>query len=147
MQHPDLREKQRAYQREWGATPEGREKTKGYQSRSREKRKVDPAFTINERMSAAIRQSLALGKQGWRWEALVGFALDDLMAHLERQFQPGMTWANRGQWHIDHIVPLASFKYCSPADPEFQAAWALSNLRPLWATENVRKNATRTHLL
>ena len=69
------------------------------------------------------------------------------MTHLERQFLPGMTWGNRGEWHIDHIVPLASFTFTSPDDPEFRAAWALTNLRPLWAKDNIRKSAKRTHLI
>jgi hypothetical protein len=69
------------------------------------------------------------------------------MVHLERQFLSGMTWANRGQWHIDHIQPRSSFKFVGPDDPEFKACWALSNLRPLWKADNLKKNARRTLLL
>jgi 5-methylcytosine-specific restriction endonuclease McrA len=58
-----------------------------------------------------------------------------------------MSWANRKDWHIDHIIPLSRFKFTSSIDPEFQAAWALSNLRPLWAKENLVKNKKRTLLL
>jgi len=139
MQHPDLRERQREYSRGWSATPDGRKRTKAYQARSRSKRKSNPAFTINERMSASVRQSLLLGKQGWRWERLVGFTLADLMAHLEAQFLPGMSWDNRGEWHIDHIRPLCSFDFQTPDDPQFREAWALTNLQPLWAIDNIRK--------
>jgi hypothetical protein len=124
-----------------------REKQREHQKRSRVRRKVNPAFAINERMSAGIRQSLILGKQGYRWEKLVGYTLADLMAHLERQFLPGMTWENRSSWHIDHIVPISSFQFSDPTEPEFQAGWALSNLRPLWAEDNLTKRATRTHLI
>ena len=123
------------------------ERIKVLEFESRQRRKANPAFTINERMSSNVRQSLALGKQGWRWETLVGYTLADLMAHLERQFVTGMTWDNRGDWHIDHITPLSSFRYDSADHPDFRAAWALSNLRPLWAHENLSKNDRRTHLL
>jgi predicted RNA-binding Zn-ribbon protein involved in translation (DUF1610 family) len=111
------------------------------------KRQSDPAYAINFRFRAAVRRVLNGGKRGRKWESLVGYTLADLMHHLERQFLKGMTWDNRGDWHIDHIVPLASFSFSSAEDPEFRAAWALTNLRPLWAVDNLRKNATRTHLI
>lgn len=94
-----------------------------------------------------MHRALGRGKAGRSWREFVPYTLDDLMAHLERQFLPGMTWANRGEWHIDHIRPLCSFKFTTPDDAEFRAAWALSNLRPLWALDNIRKNGRRDLLL
>ena len=123
------------------------DRVKARHAASRERRKVNPSFQINERMSAGVRQSLTLGKGGWRWEKLVGYSLADLMRHLERQFLPGMTWENRGDWHIDHITALSTFRFETVEDPEFRAAWALTNLRPLWALDNIAKNDRRTHLL
>lgn len=52
-----------------------------------------------------------------------------------------------GDWHVDHVIPLASFSFKTAHDPDFRAAWALTNLRPLWAVANLRKGARRTHLL
>lgn len=75
------------------------------------------------------------------------YTISELRVHLERQFFPNMSWANRSEWHIDHIIPLSSFKFTSSKDPEFQAAWALSNLRPMWAQENQVKNKKRLTLL
>lgn len=72
---------------------------------------------------------------------LFGFSVADLRTHLERQFTKGMTWErfNAGEIHIDHRRPLASFDL---EDPEqFRAAWALSNLQPLWKGENLSKGA------
>lgn len=147
MAFPDQVDTRRKYKSDWLGRPGNREKTRQYLRESRERRKLEPSFTINERMSAAVRQSLTLGKQGWRWEKLVGYSLADLMAHLERQFERGMSWSNRGEWHIDHIRPLAGFRFQTPADPQFREAWALTNLRPLWAVDNLTKRATRTHLI
>lgn len=115
--------------------------------RNREKRALDPSFAIRERISAQVNLALRGKKAGRSWETLVGYRLADLMAHLERQFLPGMTWANRADWHIDHIVPLTSFKFTEANDPEVARAWALSNLRPLWAADNIRKSGSRTHLI
>jgi len=54
---------------------------------------------------------------------------------------PGMGWHNMSEWHIDHIMPLASFNFTGLDDPAVREAWALSNLRPLWAADNIRKGA------
>lgn len=98
-------------------------------------------------MSSAIRASLVGGKQGRKWEEIAGYTLEQLRDHLERQFIKGMGWHNMSDWHIDHIVPKSSFSYSSPEDAEFKACWALSNLRPLWAEENLSKSDARTHLI
>jgi hypothetical protein len=70
----------------------------------------------------------------------VGCTVEELMAHIEAQFQPGMTWDNWGLdgWHIDHIVPLAS------AGDDIEAMtrlWHYTNLQPLWAADNLSKGA------
>jgi hypothetical protein len=116
---------------------------------TRAKRRHDPVFALNHMIAASIRKSLLSGaKSGRHWEDIVGYTIDDLTRHLERQFDRTMTWENRGtHWHIDHVIPISKFSYDGPDHPEFKAAWALSNLRPLVALENLRKNATRTHLL
>lgn len=98
-------------------------------------------------MSAGIRQALRGNKAGHHWERLVGYTLSDLMLHLESQFTRRMTWNNRHRWHIDHIQPLASFSFEIPDDPDFKAAWALTNLRPLWKPANLLKGGKRTLLL
>ncbi len=59
-------------------------------------------------------------------------------AHIESMFKPGMSWVNYGSWHIDHIKPLALFDLSNNDD--VKAAFALSNLQPIWALENLRKN-------
>lgn len=117
-------------------------------SRKRYKAKVmaSPHGNLCNRMRCAVRRSLAQGKSGSTFD-LLGYTCDELRAHLERQFLPGMTWGNMGKWHIDHIVPLSSFSFSSSVDHGFHLAWALSNLRPLWAKENVSKNAKRLFLL
>ena len=107
---------------------------------------------LRARMRAAIHKSLATvsggGKSRRSWEVLVGYTVEDLFRHLERQFLHGMTWDNRGKvWEIDHIIPASSFVVSGPDCPEFKACWALTNLRPLWANENRKKRDNRLHLL
>lgn len=59
------------------------------------------------------------------------------MVHLERQFTPGMSWTNYGDWHIDHIKPLASFDLTDRV--QLLVACHFTNLQPLWAEENLKK--------
>lgn len=72
---------------------------------------------------------------------LLGYSIDDLIFHLESQFQEGMTWANYGEWHIDHIKPDSWFNYSSTEDEDFKKSWSLQNLQPLWAKDNLSKGA------
>lgn len=102
----------------------------------------DARFAVNKSFSVVLRESLVGRKAGRRWEEVVGYSLDDLMAHLESQFWPGMSWDNFGTWHIDHIVPRSAFSFESTDDPEFRDCWALSNLQPLWAADNLHKSDT-----
>jgi hypothetical protein len=80
------------------------------------------------------------GKSGRSAFALLGYSVDALRLHLEAHFSPGMGWHNRGEWHIDHIRPLSSFHFSGPNDPAIREAWALSNLQPMWARDNIRKS-------
>lgn len=89
-----------------------------------------------------------LGYKNKSWQEAFGYTKSQLCKHIERQFTNGMTWENFGiYWHLDHIVPLASFKYDRFDHPAFRAAWALTNLRPLEKLKNLKKQARRTHLL
>ena len=82
---------------------------------------------------------------------LLGYSREQLIDHLERQFDRKMSWSNyagnrtfkaNGTWVIDHIVPKSRFK-----ESEAKAAFALTNLRPLCIKQNLSKNIQRTHLV
>ena len=100
----------------------------------------NPQFRLNSCMRTGINQSLKGNKNGKHWETLVNYTLEDLMIHLEFQFQEGMTWENYGKWHVDHIIPISFFKFQTYDDQEFKECWALDNLQPLWAKDNIRKH-------
>lgn len=106
-----------------------------------------PSKKISAHFSTLIHRALGKAKAGRSWRTFVDYSLEELMSHLERQFKPGMSWENKGDWHIDHIIPRSSFEYSSPDDPEFKKCWSLSNLQPLWAVDNIRKNAKLDYLI
>jgi hypothetical protein len=81
------------------------------------------------------RSSLTREQRSWRY---LGCTPGFFRNHLESLFQPGMTWANYGQWHVDHIVPLSWFPFDRDPSLLFVAShW--TNLQPLWAVDNFRK--------
>lgn len=128
------------------------ERWRAYKREYESKRLQDPKNRMSNAIRAAIWRTLAAGqKTGGRTFALLGYSKEELSRHLERQFSAGMSWENYGygdgRWHIDHILPLASFSFQSVGEPEFRAAWALSNLRPMWGVENIRKGSKRVSLL
>lgn len=96
----------------------------------------------NSKFRLFIGKSIRSNKTGMPWESIVGYTIFDLKSHLEKQFSQGMTWDNYGKfgWHIDHIMPVSSFNFKTIHDIEFKECWALSNLRPLWAIDNLKKN-------
>ena len=111
------------------------------------KQAKNPDYIVRDRVSRSIRKALKSDKGNASVTDVIGYSIHDLKSHLERQFLRGMSWGNMGEWHIDHIIPLSSFNFSSPNDPEIRRAWALSNLRPLWARDNMMKHAKRDFLL
>jgi len=104
-------------------------------------RRSTPTGKINHRMSNSIRKCLISGKGGMSWQKLVDYNLNDLKNHLEKLFKPGMTWDNINEWHIDHKIPIAAFNFTKTEHEDFKRCWALDNLQPLWATDNISKGA------
>jgi len=98
------------------------------------------SWKLNHNIGRAIRGSLRGAKNGRHWEDLVGYTVNDLTKHLEKQFKPGMGWDNMGQWHIDHRIPKVVFNFETPTDIDFKRCWSLKNLQPLWATDNLKKH-------
>lgn len=62
-----------------------------------------------------------------------------LKEYLESQFLPGMTWDNHSKdgWHIDHIIPCASFDLTK--EEEQRKCFHYTNLMPRWATTDIAK--------
>jgi len=66
---------------------------------------------------------------------IVGCSPEFLKEYLEKKFVDGMSWDNRSQWHIDHIIPLSSAKN----EEEIYKLCHYTNLQPLWAIDNLKK--------
>jgi hypothetical protein len=126
-------------------SPEQKVKVRAYKREyARNKLHTDAQYRLNQVFSSAIYDALRnkSGKLNKTWRELVGYDGEALKSHLEKRFTQGMTWGNYGMhgWHIDHIIPISAFHYESPHDIDFKKCWALKNLRPLWAADNLKKN-------
>ena len=122
------------------SSPEGRAKSR---ERSMTRYYADPQYRLKCILRAVFLQALRLQGVPKKRSVLplIGCSIEVLIAHLERQFLPGMSWANHSQkgWHIDHRIPCAFFDL---TDPEQQRrCFHYTNLQPLWATENQSKGA------
>lgn len=138
-------EASRARARAWNKTEKGQENQRIGNKKRRER------HWLHNRMAIAVRRVIGAGKGSSKWMEYLGYTVEELERHLVRQFTKGMTLEKLRQGrliNIDHIVPLAHFGPVSgPEDPAFQAAWALTNLRPCWAKINQQKGAKRLFLL
>lgn len=135
------KESSKEYKRKYSKGP----KYKLWRSNYRKLRnQTDPIFKLNSNMSKGIFKSLKYAtfrKCRRHWENLVTFDRYKLREHLESKFQEGMSWENYGKWHVDHIRPVSSFNITSTECQDFKDCWALSNLQPLWAHDNLTKHA------
>lgn len=105
---------------------------------------TDPVHKVlRDRISRRLRHALTGRGLSKNWistfEAL-GYSAETLKQHLESKFQPGMSWSNIGEWHIDHVTPDSWFQYSSVDDITFKQCWSLENLQPMWKTENISKS-------
>jgi hypothetical protein len=105
----------------------------------RERRKTDPLFKI--KCNLRTRTCKAFKNKGYsktsKTQEMLGVDWEVAKQHIERQFTKGMNWDNQGEWHIDHIIPLAS----ANNEEELKKLCHYSNLQPLWAEDNLEKSA------
>ena len=105
--------------------------------------KTDENFKLAKTIRGRIREVFknSNGSKAHKTMELLGCNIQEAKEHLEKQFKDGMSWENYGYngWHIDHIMPCASFDL---TDPEQQKkCFHYTNLQPLWASENMSKGA------
>lgn len=95
--------------------------------------------TLRSRVGSALKA--VNGTKCTKTMELVGCSMEFLKAHLEKQFQPGMTWENYGKkgWVIDHIVPCALFDLTK--DYQQKSCFKWENLQPMWWKDNLNKHA------
>lgn len=105
----------------------------------------DPVIALARKTRTFICKAIAKGgfKKGSKTNDILGCDWNTFKNHIEKQFKRGMSWGARSAWHIDHIVPMAS----ASNEIEAIALNHFTNLRPMWAKDNLSKGAQLTHLI
>lgn len=117
--------------------------------RHKERFKTDPNYKITFSLRGRLYNVLKSKniKQTAPTLELIGCNMNHLRAHIESQFAPGMSWKNYSYntWHIDHIKPCNTFDLTDPAQQ--RQCFHYTNLRPLWAKDNLSRPKDGSDLL
>lgn len=102
----------------------------------------DPVFRLRRLARCRYRDILKSKGKSKRLSTFkaLGCTPDYLKLHLESLFKIGMTWANYGEWEIDHIIPLGRAHTIG----EIEKLSHYTNLQPMWRSENRSKSAGGT---
>ncbi len=103
------------------------------------KRYSTPKGAIEHRLRARISSLVRNAKFRKSKKSLeyIGCSSEDFIKYIESLFLEGMTWENKRDWHIDHIIPCCSFDLSN--EEEALTCFHYSNMRPLWAKDNFAK--------
>ena len=100
--------------------------------------KTDPLYKFRKTLSLSIRNLFK--KNGYskpcKTSEIFGIGHSEFIQYIETQFKDGMSWGNRLEWHIDHIVPVS----LGNTVDEIKYLNHYTNLRPLWKDENFKKS-------
>ena len=141
---PEVRQRKNQRTREWRAKNKERHSAlnkkwreenparwKELTKRNRSKPEAKVASNMRRRLREFIRTKRSSVQ-------LFGCSSEAMRKHIEAKFTKGMTWGNYGEWHIDHIVPCSAFDLNN--EQHVRTCFHFSNLRPLWATDNIAKS-------
>lgn len=149
----------RKKEREWRL--KNPEKHKEIARKKSKKQRQKLSYKIKAHVSRQVNFALhraGKSKQGNSVLKFLSYTIQELKEHLQKQFEPWMTWNNYGiyknstwdesdqstwTWSIDHIIPQSTLPYVSMTDDNFKKCWALDNLRPLSTKQNTFDGSNR----
>jgi hypothetical protein len=112
----------------------------------KKKLKDDSEYKLRKLLRIRLNKALHGKAKGGSTVKDLGCSISFLITYLESKFMPHsdtgeqMTWERWTTygWHIDHIIPLASFNLSDRN--QFLKACHYTNLQPLWAKDNLSKS-------
>ena len=141
------REEMKAYQRSYYA--KHREKKVIYWAEHRRERAIyvkgkyntDPDYRLANVLRSRMVKALKNKQKSGSAVSDLGCSIPHFKLYIENQFEPGMSWDNYGEWHLDHVLPLSSFDLTDRS--QFLTACNWLNYQPMWAADNLRKGGHR----
>lgn len=120
------------------------EKSYEYKRRTKNDPKVKLSLWIRRQLRRCLKS-----KKDKHTSEIIFYTPEELRECLSSQFIEGMSWDNYGKiWNIDHIKPLKVFNFFNEDGTInydiVREANGLHNLRPVFCTDNFRKNSTWT---
>jgi len=115
-------------------------KTKEHAKTYQDKRlKTDPIFKLKLALRVNIGNAFKRGNNQFKktasTEKILGCTIEEFMIYIENKFTDGMSFDNYGEWHLDHIIPLAFAK----SEESVILLNHYTNFQPLWAFDNLSK--------
>jgi len=95
---------------------------------------------LNRILRNRIRNAVRNGYRAGSAVRDLGCTIPEFRIYIATKFTESMSWDNYGEWHLDHIRPLASFDLTNRE--QFLIACHFTNFQPLWALDNDIKGAT-----
>ena len=130
-------DKDKSYSLKWRKSNPEKSKTASARWKTY-KLSTDPVFVMRNRLKARVNTALKMSgfKKQSRTEKMLGCSFKQFAKHIESQFTDGMSWDNRSEWHLDHILPLS----CATTIEGMERLSHYTNIRPLWAAQNLVKS-------
>jgi hypothetical protein len=132
---PEQREKNRIWKKEYYYR--NRDRIRSYENnRIKNNLSIRISNQVRKRLGSAIKS----GRKKGSAVRDLGCSMEFFISYIENLFQPGMSWDNYGKkgWHLDHIIPLASFDLTD--EDQFKKAVHYTNIQPLWELDNLIKS-------
>lgn len=102
------------------------------------RRQSDPTVKLRYQQYDMVRRMASRSTlANNRTREVLGYTPERMAQRIECQFTNGMSWDNYGEWHIDHKIPISRFIERGETRPHIVNA--LSNLQPMWASDNLSK--------
>lgn len=139
---PEYLENRKVYKKEYDARQDVKE---ARNLKRRQRMAVDPEYKLQNVLRARISNALKSknARKVSKTTELLGCTIQEFRVYIESLWEDWMNWDNHGYdydtcWHIDHIIPCASFDL---TDPEQQKlCFHYTNLQPLKGWDNIDKS-------
>jgi hypothetical protein len=107
----------------------------------KQKRKEDSMFkfkcNVRNIVYRSFKKTNSKFSKTLKSEEILGCNFLEFKDYIKSQFTKGMTLENYGEWHLDHIVPIATAK----TEEDVIRLNHYTNFQPLWAEDNQVKGA------
>ena|SRR3990167_159176 len=104
-----------------------------------ERIRKNTSLRLRHRLSTRMYIAVKDGQKSGKTLEDLGCSIPHFKLYIENQFENGMSWDNYGEWHLDHVMPLAKFDLTNRTQFLEAANWL--NYQPLWASKNLSKGA------